>query len=97
MKRAAAPTSNASLLEIVSRSQVKREPRAEVIVFSRRTTRSTCLSFISYEDVHDGLAAAWAITPAELLVAGRACADEAVAETTQHAAGDGVRPRLLAA
>src|ERR1700752_4868085 len=38
MKRAAAPTSNASLLEIVSRNQVKRGPGAEVIVFSHRST-----------------------------------------------------------
>jgi hypothetical protein len=34
MRRTAAPTSNASLREIVSRNEVKRGPGAEVIVFS---------------------------------------------------------------
>src|SRR5258708_39674467 len=70
MRRTAAPTSNASLREIVSRNEVKRGPGAEVIVFSpigarrhkaaavqKRTTRGYSLSFISFEDVHDGFAA----------------------------------------
>jgi hypothetical protein len=34
MRRAAAPTSNASLREIVSRNEMKRRRGAEVIVFS---------------------------------------------------------------
>ena len=70
MRRTATPTSNASLREIVSRNEVKRGPGAEVIVFSlvgarrhkaaavqKRTTRGHSLSFISFEDVHDGFAA----------------------------------------
>jgi hypothetical protein len=39
MRRAAAPTSNASLREIVSRNEVKRRPGAKVIVFSLIGTR----------------------------------------------------------
>src|SRR6266404_6126027 len=63
MRRAAAPTSNASLREIVSRNEEKRRPGAKVIVFfligARRHKKGPhegrCLSCISFEDVHDGL------------------------------------------